>query len=282
MADAQQSTANTPQPSHSPQPGKKAQQWWRQTPSLVGVLAFVFSVTTGVYTLLHQHQEDIRAKKEELRKLIGDIIDVRAEFNQKIAVGGSSLTSQQRESVGSSLNNKLSCLMESADNLVQQIPSFVSSNEYETLAMEKQLAGNSQKAQDYLLAAVGVCREPTYKIVALRGLGIFYASKGSLHDMPKARQYFTEACSALKEPYDDAANYSLGYTCQTWGVSEIFDGNLNEGTKKVDAAKNYFNNISPLNPARRYALEALSNTVQQLLQNAGVPPSPMSDESPGP
>jgi hypothetical protein len=279
MADAQQSTSNALPPSHPPQPRKKAQPWWRQTPSLVGLLAFIFSVTTGIYTLLHQHQEDIRSKKEEVRKLVGDIIDVRAEFNQKIAAG-TSLTSQQRDLLGSSLNNKLFCLMESADNLVQQIPSFVSSNEYETLAMEKQFAGNSQKAQEYLLAAVGVCREPTYKIVALRGLGMFYASRGSLHDMQKARQYFAEACSALKEPYDDAANYSLGYTCQAWGVSEIYDGNLDEGTKKAQAAENYFNNMSPMNPTRGYALEALRLTVQQLLQNAGVSPSPTPNQSP--
>src|SRR5947208_1263036 len=107
---------------------EKKKPWYRQTPSLPSLLALLLSITTAVYSALQGHRQDVQKKQESLRGITAALIDLASEYQAKLgSADAQKLSTQEREFIGGMLNNKRLILAEAADNLIRDIPDYVSS-----------------------------------------------------------------------------------------------------------------------------------------------------------
>src|SRR5438445_2732835 len=105
---------------------EKKKSWYRQASTILSVIALVVSVATTAYTQFSSSQEAIRSKKEELRKLVIGLVEIRQDFmkSQPLPMSGDSQLLKAKQGV----------YLQAADRLVLQIPKEVSSYEYTVLA----------------------------------------------------------------------------------------------------------------------------------------------------
>lgn len=239
--------------------GEGKKPWLRQTPSLASVLALLVSIATAVYSAIEHQRQDVEAKHNALRGLVSQLLDISAEYQSKLASPDSAkLSSQEREFISGMLNSKRMVIIETADNLVRQIPKTVTSAEYNFLANDKQANGGATKAEEYLKKAVEVSGDPLARMISCRNLASFYSQRGPLQDMDKARKNFEDAVESVKgEPRDDATAYTTGFTWEMWGVAEYSNNYPNEGAQKFERARKYYNDLSSGNPTRGWALKFL-------------------------
>jgi tetratricopeptide (TPR) repeat protein len=255
---------------------EKKKPWFRQTPSLASVLALLVSIGTAVYSAIERQRQDVEQKHNALRGLVSELLDLSGESQTKLASAESQkLTPQEREFIGAMINNKRMVIAEAADNLVRQIPDTVTSAEYSFLATDKLRNGSATKAEEYLNRAVKVSGDPLAKMIALRNLGYFYAQRGPRQNMDEARKNFQQAVAVLGgEPRDDASAYTLGFTWEMWGAAEYGNNYPNEGAQKLERARKYYNDLSPANPTRAWALQFLHQREQSFTApNATAAPS---------
>src|SRR5262245_44265779 len=103
--------------------GEKKKPWYRQTPSLISVLALLASIASAVYSGVQGRHQDVRQKQDSLRAIVSGLIDLAAEHQSKLGSEPSkNLSIQEREFISGMINNKRMLLDEAADNLVRQIP----------------------------------------------------------------------------------------------------------------------------------------------------------------
>jgi tetratricopeptide (TPR) repeat protein len=238
---------------------EKTKPWLRQTPSLASLLALLVSIATAVYSGIERQRQDVEEKHNALRGLVSQLLDFSAEYQSKLASTGSEkLSTQEREFIGAMINSKRMVIAEAADNLVRQIPQTVTSAEYNFLANDKLANGGVAKAEEYLNKAVEVSRDALAKMNAFRNLAFFYAQRGPLQDMDRARKNFQQAVETLSgEPRDDATGYSLGFTWDMWGTAEYMNNYPKEGAQKFERARKYYSDLSTNNPTRKWALAFL-------------------------
>jgi len=48
--------------------------WYLKLSNIISIIAIVFSISTGIYTIVSKHREEIRSKKEELRGITQNLI----------------------------------------------------------------------------------------------------------------------------------------------------------------------------------------------------------------
>jgi hypothetical protein len=265
---------------------EKKKPWFRQTPSLASVLALLVSIGTAAYSGIERQRQDVEEKYNALRGLVSQLLDLPAEYQSKLASADSQkLSWQEREFIGATINNKRMVIAEAADNLVRQIPDVVTSAEYNFLANDKLINGGAAKAEEYLKEAVQVSGDSLARMIALRNLAYFYATRGPLQDMDKARKYFQQAVEVLGgEPRDDATAYTLGFTWDMWGTAEHTNNFPKEGAQKFERARKYYGDISPSNPTRNSALVFLDQHERSFgapsLTPAGIPTPPQTGLAP--
>jgi type II secretory pathway pseudopilin PulG len=257
--------------------GEKKKPWYRQTPSLISVLALLASVATAVYSGFQGKQQDLRQKQDSLRAIVSALIDLTFEQQSKLGSEvAQKLSNQEREFISGMLNNKRMLLAEAADNLVRQIPQDVSSSEYYFLANDKQANGGAARAEEYLKKAVTVSQEPLVKMIALRNLGYFYALRGPLQSISEARKKFQEAVDLIPgEPRDDATAYTLGFTWETWGTAEFMNNFPDEGRQKMGNARKYYEDLSKDNTTRNWALKFLDSRLRTFTAANPSTPAPV-------
>ena len=233
---------------------EKKQPWYRQRPSLMSLLALVFSAYTFVVTQQRADLQEIRSKKEELRKVLGELISFQ---ESNLALITTVTNPQQREAVSSLLNAKRGISLQTAEALADELRGKVSSSEYGTLAREKSFTSDFNKAEMYFLEATIAARDNNPKATALRDVGVFYFQPTRLRDLGKARDYFGKSIEVSTAGEDDYSIYTTGYTYEAWGLWELQNGLLSEGKAKLQNAREYYTKIKPPNMLGQWALESL-------------------------
>lgn len=228
------------------------------------------SLLTGAFALLLHRSEQVTHKKEEMRSLIGKLLELRSEFETELP---QIADPQARELAGAMLNRKKMMHLEACEAVTEQIPGHVTSSEYIVIADEMWSMSNFMAAETYYLAAIRHSRSALHKVTALRSLAGFYFGAHPMRDYDKGRSYFQQAIDVLKNPQDDYSIYTQGYTYEAWGWNEIQNGFQFEGEQRVDRARKYYNDLAPNNPLKAQALEWL-----ELRFSQGVPVQPPSPE----
>lgn len=227
--------------------------------ALIG--AFVGALLTGIFAWrLHKVEQD-RNKREELRNIVTQLIDIRDKMNIEVA---SIENDAKRENASIALNNKRQIYLEAALNLIQEIPKQVQSSEYIFLAYEFMLDANFKIVEDFFKRAIRASRSVLAKSTALRAAGIFYFSPGAHRNFDLGRKYFKESVDLFSNPSDPYSLYLLGYNYETWGLQELANGFEAEGRTKIDNAKKYYRDL-PNNYPLKSSLKALDDKAQQAL-----------------
>lgn len=100
---------------------EKKTPWYRQMPSLAGLIALLLSVTTAVYSGVQGRKQDVQKKQESLRGIVSSLIELQGEQQAKLeSTEAQKLPAQDREFIGGMINNRRMILAEAADNIVRE------------------------------------------------------------------------------------------------------------------------------------------------------------------
>jgi tetratricopeptide (TPR) repeat protein len=233
---------------------EKHKPWYRDPASALSLVAIIASVITFVISQRSQDVQDIRARKEQLEGLLTNLVSLEADFNSSVSPIADPL---KREQMSSLFNTKRLIFLEEAEILMDQLGKNVSTSEYGVLANELSSMSSFKKAEIYYERAVGAAQDDVSRAMALRSLAGFYFLPTQLRDFDRGRQYFQEAVDAVKESQgDDYSKYTIGYTYESWGWSEKYNGFGSEGDRLLERAAKFYGDMSTQNPLRQWALES--------------------------
>ena len=186
---------------------------------------------------------------------------------------------QTREAAAKHLNAKRTMYLEAAESIVRRISKHITTSEYLVLAQELLNDVDFSRAERYFQRAVEASNALTIqRIVALRSLGGFYFAPGPSRDVEKASRQFQLATEQLSNPSDPYSIFTQGVTYELWGLSMLLQGFKVEGTRLVDRARKYYEDLPSTFPWRQSSLELLPNKVAAAL--AGHLPSPAGTTTP--
>jgi len=234
--------------------------WYLKLSNIISIIAIVFSISTGIYTIASKHREEIRSKKEELRGITQNLIDLRYEVAKIYA----SQESQIMKSDLPSINSKRQIFLEAAAYLIEQIPEQVSSQEYRFLAFEYMTDSNYEDAEKYYMKAIDVSRSNIAKIFSNRELGEFYFNTGK---KIKGRDLFNQAVLLSKEPSDPYSLYTKGFTYERWGYYELWLGEKRQGQEYFKKALDYYLKIPNNYPYSRNSISRVNKELINLKQD---------------
>jgi hypothetical protein len=200
--------------------------WYKHALTMITGVALVVSVASAVFTYISKNTEDIRSKREELRSVISNIIDLRTAYNNDPA------------NVNHFVKQEL--YITAAEDLIKEFPEKVSSQEYIILSREMYWHGYAKKAEEYGKKAVEYASGNTIKkAVALRSIAELYYWNG-IKDFEKGRRYYKQAVDLLSNINDEYIIGELADTYQFWGLNELRNSFVVEGNQKVDLARKHY------------------------------------------
>jgi tetratricopeptide (TPR) repeat protein len=120
--------------------------------------------------------------------------------------------------VSSTLNQENAFLLSEATMLIEQIPDFVGTVEYNTVAYALANAADVVRAEDYYRRAIVVAKGPVERTMAQRSFAAFLFNRGRLDE---ARALYRDALTQLPEN-DSIARQLNGFTLQGWAWHEAF------------------------------------------------------------
>jgi tetratricopeptide (TPR) repeat protein len=225
--------------------------------------ALIGAMVSGVFAWFLHTAEQLRAAREELRHTLAELVEVREEaFRTSLEHQGA----MEQAQASGLYNAKRALLLENAENIVSKIPRHVSSSQYFILASEHVSVSNFVTAEKYFRKSVAVSRTLFYRTVALRSLGDFYFTVSPLQNVEQGRKYFAEAIKLLESQNDEYSCYGMGFTYESWGLAEIYNGFVASGEELVLRAQACYHRLSDVNPTKKVALESLALRQQSLLQ----------------
>jgi hypothetical protein len=228
--------------------------WYKDWSIISSLVALAFSIVSFYISDSSSKAQETRAKKEELRRLVGELLAIQDDFNSRII----KITAPDERIFASSLlNAKKNIHLESAELLANDLGDKVSPSELAILAREELNQSNFAKAETFFTRASSVASNSTSKAVALRDLGIFYSQSTPLRDMNKARLKLGEAVFTTLSFMDDYSLYTTGFTYEAWGDMERGNGFQIAAREKYELAREYYGKINPNNFTGRWALEAM-------------------------
>jgi hypothetical protein len=240
---------------------EKTRPWYRQPSTIVAVIALLISLVTTIYTQSASKQESIRSKKEELRKLVLNLIEVHQSMRKRVV----SPDGQDPQAVV--FQHRV--LLRSALRLVKQIPDEVSSSEYVILSQEVQTVGETSEAERYLRKAVDASASTLEKAQTLIWLGNFYFEFGPKHSLDKGRDAFQRAGQSLEQQLDPYAIDLRGLTFETWAATELRNGFISQANAKLEQARTIYTTLPKDFPYRAARLEDLDRRVKTIVVSAG-------------
>jgi hypothetical protein len=238
--------------------------WYRNPATALSGLALVLSLTTTIYTNLEGNQETIRSKKEELRKVVISLIELRESY---VKAPLSPLNPQNQL-----LGAKQQVYLESADRLIVQIPTQVSSSEYTIIANEHMSIGDFTKGEFYFVRAAGAAPSPALKSQALRILALGFFQAGPTRNVDKGRQRIAEELDALNADSSPVATHLKAMTYEMWAIMEALNGFQVDSKQKLDRAKKYYSDLPAEYPFRDELVGGLEERVRRGME----PPKPQA------
>jgi tetratricopeptide (TPR) repeat protein len=233
---------------------ERKKPWYRQPSTLIAVVALIVSVMTTLYSQAASKQESIRSKKEELRRLVISLIDIRQ------AVLKASPLPESPEIQSASREQRV--YLQAAQRLVRQIPLEVSSYEYQVLAEELASAGELSEAEDYFRRSVSASTSPFETLQSLGSLGTFYFTPGPNRDVNRARKTFEEASNVLKDQTDPHAIQMRGLHYENWAATEYQFGFVADSAARTADAKKLYEQLPKDYPFRAHILNDLDRRVR--------------------
>ena len=180
----------------------------------ISLLAFVLSLAATL-------SGERRAREERRRTLRVQLSDVLDRLSS-LQLENARLVHEARgdaayvQAVGAALGQQNGFLLDQASFLAREIPSQVTTYEFNTLAAASFAAGNTIDAEKFHQCAIRAARLPLYRAQATRGYAVFLFAQRRL---PEARAQFAEAL-ALAGDGDNLARQTNGLTYQTWAWHE--------------------------------------------------------------
>jgi tetratricopeptide (TPR) repeat protein len=244
---------------------EKNRPWYRQPSTIVSVIALLVSLGATIYSQSASKQESIRSKKEELRKLVLNLIEVHQSMRNGVVS-----PSQDPQAVV--FQHRV--LLRSALRLVKQIPDEVSSSEYVILSSEVQTLGETSEAERCLRKAVDASASTLEKAQTLIWLGNFYFKFGPRHSLDKGRDAFQRAAQSLEQQSDPYAIDLRGQAFETWAAAELRNGFIEQANAKLEQARTIYTTLPKDFPYRAARLGNLDRRVKTIVVSVG-PESPL-------
>ncbi len=226
----------------------KTVPWYRETRSIVAVLAFLVSATSLLYSWRTRRAEEVHQKRQELRQIVQQLTEMRIQFIADLA---RITDEQQRSDIGSVLYAKQTILLEAAEALAGDIPHEVTTSAYRTLAWENVHAERLAQAERFFQAALDASGSPTGRAYAYRDLGVYWADYRG--EVEKARAMFQQGLQQLEHEWDPAADIARADTYGTWGALESDRGDAAKAQDYFRIANDDRARVQAVRDARRAA-----------------------------
>ncbi len=230
-------------------------------PVAISIVALLVSVITAGYTMMRQQKEDIRSKKEELRKIISELVNLREDHSLRII---SLQDIFARETASKLCETKVNIYLTAAEYLIHQISEHVSSIEYRTIAYEYEVRGNYELAEKYYKKALNKSTIPLEKALSLREVASLQFSK--LGKAKEGRNYYEQAINLLDKIPDPYFQLTKAETYRLWATQELFYGDRNDGFLKIEQAKMV---LSTLPEHYRYIADCELRHIEETLKQIG-------------
>lgn len=235
-------------------------------------LAFALSLYATFTTERRASDEKGRTVRNQLTDVLGRLSSLQLE-NAKLmheAKGDPSYT----WGVSVALNQQNGFLLDQAFYLADQIPSLVTTYEFNTIASASFGAGNVLRAEEYNLEAIEVAHSDLYKAQATRGYAVFLFSQ---RRFVEGRDQFNKALALLKGGSDNLSRQTNGYTYQIWAWNEQHIAlSPQDANNLYDKARAEFGGID-VEYVRASMLQGL-----ETFKGLGSLPPPPSDFKPAP
>ena len=155
-----------------------------------------------------------------LRRALTDLLSriIRAQLDNARLLKEHASDAAYIQIVSSTLNQENAFLLSEATLLIAQIPDFVGTVEYNTVAYSLANAGEVVRAEEYYRRAIGVAKSPFERTMAQRSFAAFLFTNGRFEE---ARALYRDALTQLPEG-DPIARQVNGYTLQGWAWNEAF------------------------------------------------------------
>lgn len=191
--------------------------WYRDISVMVSISAVLFSMLTTAFSYYIARQQDIHNSKAELRGLIQGITELNREYADLISASNSTNQAYHLSAVTA----EIILLTNQADDLIEQIPSYVTPVEYFSVADAFARNGYPERAEELYLEAIDASRTRSDKVASLRAYAqlLILSQK---HD--EVRNTFAAALSTNQE---FSSNYPLVvlrddmYTHLSWANYEL-------------------------------------------------------------
>jgi hypothetical protein len=210
--------------------------WYKDGSVLVSVLALLFSFGTTVVSYNKSQQDDVRARKAELRELIlqlgrapREIFEMERRFPNDPALIGS---------FRGFVNQESGIVAQQASQVIWSIPDAVSGDEHQAVASSLDAAGFAEQAAAHLRAAADRASDLYGLVVASRGLAdITYRARGEA----EGRAAFEAAIAAtnsgrFQPPFEDFTVYHDALTHYRWAQLEGGNAKCDDFKLHLDAA----------------------------------------------
>lgn len=224
--------------------------------NVISALALTVSVVSYVLTYQFTQLESVRTKKEQLRTVIGALLDVRRDLRIALETGERAhydLYFERRQ-----------IQFEAAEEIIRQIPSSISWAEYNTLAKESILDDSFERGFEYLKLSQSNASGIRAKVYSLSGLGSAYFMESPMRDYEKGRSAFREAIAVLEAPRESYFKHVIAGTYETWAEAEFEAGFRREALDLLSRAEKYVRDLPAEEPTRPLRLKRIAEAIDHI------------------
>lgn len=241
-------------------------------PLMLSGLAFVLSLYATISTERRASDERQRTVRNQLTDVLARLTSLQLESAKLLhEAKGDALYTQ---GVNGWLNQQNGFLLDQASYLADQIPSLVTTYEFNTIAIASFGAGNVLAAEKYNLKAIEVAHSDLYKAQATRGYAVFLFSQ---RRFVEGREQFNKSVALLKGGSDNLSRQTNGFTYQTWAWNEQHLAMSSQDANNLyDKARAEYSGID-VEYLRTSLLQGL-----EAFKTLGSLPSPATDFKPAP
>lgn len=230
--------------------------------NVISALALIVAVVSSVLTYRVTQIEGVRLKREQLRSVIGVLLDVRKDLRIALETGERphyDLYFERRQ-----------IQFEAAEDIIRQIPSNVTWAEYNTLAKEAIFDESFERGFEYLQLSQASASGVRAKVYSLSGLGGAYFMESPMRNYEKGREAFREAIAVLEATRESYFNHVISGTYETWAEAEFEAGFRREALDLLSRAEKYARELSPDDPTRPLRLRRIAKAVVQINSGSNV------------
>lgn len=243
---------------------ERKKPWHKNATTIISVISLLVSSGTALYVQWGKEKDLIRSRKEELRRTLALVIDLRADYENRVVPMKNEAI---REKEASFINQKRTVYLQAAEQLANTIPQYISESEYNVLAWEATADMNYKQAENYYNKALEASTAGLSRSYALKSLGVFYSQPGPWADIPQARSYFQKAVDQLEsvKASDSNLTYTLGSIYQVWAIQEFGNNFKIEGKDKIAMARKYFSDLPSSDQRRLRSLQVIDEYGRELI-----------------